>query len=108
MADLLISPNLTSNAKMILRIDDSQDGDGGRALVTTSVATGSYATVLKIDSISGGRIRFDIDGNRGAWRSSAGTYNETISTQATNSIMIAFDPFTVAEVDYGGSSVEPL
>ena len=107
MTDLLTSPNVFPNAKIIFRIDDSEDGTGGRAMVSAAItANASYDTVLKIDSISNGRIRFDISGGYGTWRSSAGTYTESIGAGAGSYISIAFDSYTVAEVDFGGSSVQ--
>lgn len=109
MSDLLICPIIAANTKIIARVDDTQDGDGGRIRVDIAVAAGSYSTVLKIDSLTGGRIRFDIAGEHGTWRTSAGTYTETISPGSAGTyVAIWFDPFTVAEIDYGGSSVEPV
>ena len=108
MSDLYIKPRTGPNARIVAYIDDSADGDGGPSLLVMSgiVTSASVHTKLKISSISAGRLRFNIAGAPGTWRSTAGVYEQTIEAGSGNYVAIEFDPFTVAEIELSECTAE--
>jgi hypothetical protein len=99
-------PRTGPNSRIIAHIDDSADGDGAPSLLVWAAvsANTSVATVLKVDAISSGRVRFNIANSWGTWRNSPGTYSEAITAGNNGFVAIEFDTFTVADIDLGGSS----
>src|SRR5687767_11301843 len=87
-------PNPACEGKIFI---NDVEGDGGVACrqFPPVPANTSVATTMVIDSISGGRLRFDIAGQMGTWRSAAGTYNEYITSSGSDYASIIYDSFTV-------------
>lgn len=100
MSDLYTMPRTGPNSQIICNIDDSADGDGGPSLLVLVgvVTSATVNTVLKINSISAGRFRFNVAGATGTWRSTADTHEQPIEAGSGNYISIEFDPFTVGQL----------
>jgi hypothetical protein len=105
----ILAPRTGPNSRVVAFIDDSADGDGAPSLMVIIPRTLSgdpIDTVLKVNAISAGGLRFSIAGGHGTWRYAPGTYNETIAAGAGSNIAIEFAAFTVAEIELSASSVD--
>lgn len=90
-----------------LVIDD--EGDGGYLSFAAGIPNNTLVdTSITIDSIDSHRVRWDIGGQVGTWRSAADVdpYEEAIGSAASGYARIVWDPFTQATIDWSTLSVE--
>lgn len=91
-------PGNATEGKILI---NDAEGDGGNAVRQFPPVPANTVVVanMTIDSISSGRIRFNIAGQLGTWRSTAGTYQEYITSSGDDHVTLVYDSFTVATID---------
>lgn len=101
MTDYFTKPRTGPNSRIVAIIDDSVEGDGAPSLLVHSEipANSTVSTVLKINSISAGRFRWNVAGERGTWRNTCGSHSETITSGSGGWVAIEFDSYTIGALE---------
>lgn len=90
-----------------LVIDD--EGDGGYLSFAAGIPNSTLVdTSITIDSLDSNRVRWDIGGQVGTWRTAADVdpYEEQIASSANGYARIVWDSFTQATIDWSTLLVE--